>query len=598
MLGMRKEHPRLLFTRADQQRIQTQAQLDPFLRDLIGYVQRCAEAQLRQPPVENKFKGGNLLSVSRQCLRVVLDCSLTYRLTGDRRFAERAKRELLAATAFPTWHPAHYLDAAEMTSAVAIGYDWLYDSLTPEERATIRDGIVAHGLFHSYNFYPDKGWAGIGDNWNPVCNAGMALGALAVAEDQWGQADFILRSAIVSLGHALPNYAPDGVWSEGPVYWNYATSYTALFVSALQSALGTDGGFPGFPGLDRTGAFEVQMTGPTGLHFNFGDADDTARSHSELFWLARAFNQSQLAFCERQRLAQEFTCPISGQEDRLLAMNVVWYDGRGTAASLQQMPLCQCLYGRTEVAVMRSAWNDSRALYVGLKAGQNGGGHSHLDLGSFVLDADGQRWASDLGPDDYGLPGYFDGKKQDSARWKILRVGTSGHNTLAIDGGNQNFEAWAPITGCKAESNSARVVVDLSQAYSQATGRVRRGIALLDGSRVLVQDELQGLGGSSEVRWSMVTRAEIQLAGATAFLTQKSATLKAEILSPPGANFEVVPTQPNRPAENPNTGTRTLAVRINHPPTTGTLKIAVLLTPQGSRWKTLPLPQWKELDVW
>jgi hypothetical protein len=32
-------------------------------------------------------------------------------------------------------------------------------------------------------------------------------------------------------------------------------------------------------------------------------------------------------------------------------------------------------------------------------------------LGSFVLDADGQRWAFDLGGDSYGLPEYV-GEKQ------------------------------------------------------------------------------------------------------------------------------------------------------------------------------------------
>ena len=598
MLGLRKEHPRLLFTIEDQKRIQTLARTDPFLHDLINYVQRCAEAQLLQPPIENKFKGSDLLSVSRQCLRLVLDCSLTYRLTGDRRFADRAKRELLAATAFPTWHPAHYLDTAEMTTAVAIGYDWLYDYLTPEERATIRGGIIAHGLFHSYKFYPNKEWAGSGGNWNQVCNGGMTLGALAVAEDQWGQSDFILRSAITSIGHSLPGYAPDGVWAEGPVYWNYATSYTALFVSALQTALGTDGGFPGYPGLDRTGTFEVQMTGPTGLHFNFGDADDTSRSHSELFWLSRVFNQPQLAFCERQRLAGEFSQPIAGNEDRLLAMNVVWYDGRGTAVDLQRLPLCQAFYGKAEVAVMRSAWNDPQAIYVGLKAGQNGGGHGHLDLGSFVLDADGQRWATDLGPDDYGLHGYFDGKGQGAARWKIYRVGSNGHNTLTIDGTNQNVDSWAPLSCFKSDPNYARAIVDLSQAYPQKAGSVRRGVALLDSSRVLVQDELKGLGGNSEVRWGMITPADVRLDHGTALLTQKDATLKAEILSPPGANFEVVSTQPGNAAENPNAGTRMLIVRITNPPTTGTLKIAVLLTPQGNHWQPHPPLELKDLDAW
>ena len=60
---------------------------------------------------------------------------------------------------------------------------------------------------------------------------------------------------------------------------------------------------------------------------------------------------------------------------------------------------------------MRSDWLDPSAMFVGIKAGTNRVNHSHLDLGTFVLDALGQRWAVDLGGDNYNLPGYFGNKR-------------------------------------------------------------------------------------------------------------------------------------------------------------------------------------------
>ena len=57
--------------------------------------------------------------------------------------------------------------------------------------------------------------------------------------------------------------------------------------------------------------------------------------------------------------------------------------------------------------VAYSYFPNKEALFLAAKGGLNRGYHSHLDLGSFVLDAFGQRWAEDLGPEDYGLPGYF-----------------------------------------------------------------------------------------------------------------------------------------------------------------------------------------------
>lgn len=86
-----------------------------------------------------------------------------------------------------------------------------------------------------------------------------------------------------------------------------------------------------------------------------------------------------------------------------------------------------------------------RALFVGFKAGANDVNHSSLDLGSFVLDADGLRWATDLGPDDYNLPGYFDTKKGTaSPRWKYYRLNNRSNNTLTPGDALQDYHATAP----------------------------------------------------------------------------------------------------------------------------------------------------------
>jgi len=41
---------------------------------------------------------------------------------------------MLAAAQFPDWFPKHFLDTAEMTAALGVGYDWLFDFLSAEER--------------------------------------------------------------------------------------------------------------------------------------------------------------------------------------------------------------------------------------------------------------------------------------------------------------------------------------------------------------------------------------------------------------------------------------------------------------------------------
>ena len=83
----------------------------------------------------------------------VYTLALLYRLDGEQRYAERAWQELAAAASFPDWNPRHFLDTAEMTHAFAIGYDWLYDVWTPEQRATLRQAMVEKGLKPALKLY-------------------------------------------------------------------------------------------------------------------------------------------------------------------------------------------------------------------------------------------------------------------------------------------------------------------------------------------------------------------------------------------------------------------------------------------------------------
>ena len=48
--------------------------------------------------------------------------------------------------------------------------------------------------------------------------------------------------------------------------------------------------------------------------------------------------------------------------------------------------------GQNPLAVFRSSWTDPNAVFLAIKAGTPSASHAHLDIGSFLLDADGVRW--------------------------------------------------------------------------------------------------------------------------------------------------------------------------------------------------------------
>ena len=76
--------------------------------------------------------------------------------------------------------------------------------------------------------------------------------------------------------------------------------------------------------------------------------------------------------------------------------------------------------GITPVAMMRTGW-DEKDLYLGVKGGKSSNPHGHMDIGEFVFDAYGYRWAVDYGQPAYStIESFF--IKERSPRWLQARV--------------------------------------------------------------------------------------------------------------------------------------------------------------------------------
>jgi hypothetical protein len=247
-------------------------------------------------------------------------------------------------------------------------------------------------------------------------------------------------------------------------------------------------------------------------------------------------------------------------------------------------------FAGSEVVFMRSAWDDCQAVFIGFKAGSGQADHGHLDLGSFVLDASGVRWACDLGQDDYDLPNYWDGG-DGGARWNYYRLNNRSHNTLVLNDHLQNPLAHTTISRSKLTGRSQLSIADLSKAYSSDVESLQRGVALIDDSTVLVQDEIVWLAASDtrNLRWQLTTDADISLDGPDAILTKNGQTLHACILSPSGAGFTVHSAH-RKAQENPNTGFQQLVVE--HSERSAETRIVVLLSTKPALVEVLPLNTW------
>jgi hypothetical protein len=221
-------HPRLMLKDADLASLKASSGNDPALQKCWRDVRAQAEACLKKPPLAYRKIGPRLLAVSRDCLNRIYALGMAYRWTGDPKYAAQARENLLEVCAFADWNPSHFLDVAEMSHAVGVGYDWLYACLDPPTRETIKHALIEKGLKPGLDVYEKGGWWTKSEfNWNQVCNGGLIVGALAIAESDPNYARQIVPAAIRSLPLALASYGPDGAWGEGPGYWSYATHYTA-----------------------------------------------------------------------------------------------------------------------------------------------------------------------------------------------------------------------------------------------------------------------------------------------------------------------------------------------------------------------------------
>lgn len=582
------DHPRLFWTAKDEAGVREKIGADPQLKAVWDAVRMTADEMLSEPVVVYRKDGRRLLGRSREALGRMMHLGFAFRLTGDKRYAARAMAEMKAMAAMPDWNPPHFLDTAEMTLAMAVGYDWLYGQLSPNLRQACRDAIVTKGLGPYLKPGAKHGWAHGGNNWNQVCHAGMVAGALALLEDDPDRGADVVQRAIVGLPFAMKVYDPDGTYPEGPGYWNYGTSFNVMLISMLESACGTDFQLTRSPGFLKAGDFMLNTIGPTYQGFNFSDCGSGTGFSPAMTWFAARTGRGELLWFENQlldrKLASIRETKGRNQGGREFPLVLVW--ARAGLKPKEPATLNWLGQGQNPLGVLRSSWADPNAVFVAVKAGTPSASHAHMDVGSFVLDADGVRWSLDLGAQGYteleqrGV-NLWD-SRQGSQRWSIFRYHNRGHSTLLVDDAEQSVRGRAPISRFSADPKNASAVVDLSTIYAGQLAGATRRFTLQPDRRVLIEDQLVGGTNSARVRWGMVTSARLKKDGANrAWLEKNGKRLRLEVLSPASVTIESWPAdKPPRDYDVRNPGVSIVGFTVPIQPAEK-LSLKVSLMPGG-----------------
>jgi hypothetical protein len=514
-------------------------------------------------------------------------------MTGEPKFADRAQKEMLNLAAFEDWNPTHFLDVAEMTMAMSIGYDWLYNELSPENKTIIQEAILNKGIQPSTEEKYNK-WLKNTNNWNQVCNGGISAGVVALFDTNPIEFSALMNRAITSLPLAMHEYANNGAYPEGYHYWDYGTSYNVLLLDMLQQNWNSDFGLKKQPGFIGTATFMQNMEGfflPTKnanvLYprcFNYSDCGEATLVNPAMFWFAAQNTNTGIIFNEIKKLTLDLKYNTENLlNNRFLPFLLLWSKNIDFQKTLPPKRKMFVGNGKTEIAMMRTSWIDNNGIYVGVKGGTPSASHQHMDVGSFIMEANGVRWALDFGLQEYhsleskGIDLW--NRAQDSQRWDVFRYKNTSHNTLTINNQKQLVAGNARIKSISESENNMSVGMDLTSLYQLDAKKVERKISLENQKLVLIEDIVSTFDKDIIVRWNMLTKASPKIIdNQTIELSQNGKKLKVKLKGIEGAKAYINSTVSPNDYDALNSGTTFIGFEISIP-TNSSIKYIVSLTP-------------------
>ncbi|MBL7663453.1 heparinase II/III family protein [bacterium] len=511
-------------------------------------------------------------------------------------YATRLMLHLSNPANFPNWGPdrrSEFLDESLFLRPMARAYDCYHDDLTPEERNYIRSAIIRNALEPARKcFFEDNcWWTKTAMNQAPDAIGAIIQGALAVAESEPELSSSLIAKGIERLRNSLQMLNPDGAWHEGPSYFTMTVTGFVNASQSLYNSLGTDFGISDYPGMQTSILSRYYLSGPRGLVWNFSESTLNTEAYNSTQEARRPAWTDGLPLWAMKR----YGLPEFGLiEARLFPVfpnfpQLLYYDNTWQAGNIENLPLGKH-FTNLPAFSFRSAHHDD-AMFIAGKGGLNyyWMGHIQLDIGSFVMEALGVRWAIDLGKETYGQryvkanPACVDTAANpcpDTDRdangrplhFDYYRRGTLGHNTLVFQGKNQEFkDSWIDASLIPdlpknsfehfAEGNTSIAILNMRDAYDpninnsdyktihnikplhpRPISSLKRGFALIKDSSqpaVVIRDEFE-LAEPQSVDWQMHTTASYSISGNKVYLSKDGKKLTLEVLTPANPQISVV----------------------------------------------------------
>ncbi|GAA0880474.1 hypothetical protein GCM10009119_34440 [Algoriphagus jejuensis] len=543
--NLRKSQPRLVYNAEILNNLKKKTKTDPVLQSMYAEIKASAQAILKKPLLEREMVGRRLLGTSREMLYRINMLGLVYLMEKDPDILARINEELIAVCNFTDWNPAHYLDVAEMSTAVAFALDWTAGALPKSTQELSKKSLIEKGILPSW---PENGkspgWVNGTNNWNQVCNGGMIAASIAIAEVDPELAAKTISRALDGLPLSLVEYGPDGVYPEGSTYWGYGTSFSVITAAMLESAFGQDFGHWDFPAFKESAVFRALTNAPSGWYYNFADCGDKRSQGGDviLAWFAAKSGNPQ--FFEKDRFLNASKDP--GKLFRLSGASMAWisqYEEKGG----EGLPAAWKGEGSNPVVIFTGGNEDPHSYYFGGKGGRGMVNHGNMDGGSFIFELNGVRWSIDPGNQSYNELEQtgFDlwSRCQTCERWDLLTKNNYGHSTLTINDSLHRTEGLVTLTEFKQGPNP-EATFDMSATLGRQVKSASRRFVKDSPLSITIEDAIELSESTQLITWQMMTTADVQITPGGAILTQDGKVLKLENQSDPELTVSVVSLYP------------------------------------------------------
>lgn len=534
-------HPRIIINQEKMDQIVADYKTNAQVKEWADKLLISAEATLKNPHAKYVREDGTRMGSCRTVLERSMNLSMAYILTKDSKYKDYLWEELENAAGFMDWNSKrHFLDTGEFAAGFAIAYDWLYNEWTPEQRSVLENAIRDNGLYFYHRMaYDLESGAGTyinsETNRNAVTNGGLGIAALAVFDVYPDECADILEKTYHLLERMMNEFGPDGANLEGPAYWDYQMRFLSKLMASTELTFGTDFNIYKAPGFSTTGEFYLNVDGLEGAN-NFHDATESYHLYSGyLFWLSNALDKPDLTKALLFKMKQ-FNLPGD-------VYSIIFYDTDIKMDANISMPL-DAYYRNMELVTMRSSWANRAGIYASIHMCNTGMSHAHLDSGSFVLDIGGQRFAGDLGKEEYTLSALG------TNRFHYYRLSPEGHNMFVINPDKTgedlgvNTNGKGTVSEFVTKDRGSYTILPLSSYYAGYAQSATRGMMLGDDRRsVLIRDEIRGMTqNQNEVWWFMqMEGVEVKISEdkKSAILSKGGVDVNLQVLSDNATDWEI-----------------------------------------------------------